>query len=145
MCIRDRLKYRQYRHFICESSLFYFVEQELEKLVGGGQILFDSAFEYGRELAEFQTDSVKEVAKKYVMDYLSAIGFGDVHIRERNGFELISHYFPWTELADEINFSLFRGLASGLMTGLLGKNVMFNEFTKNTSTEDGFTFASAEN
>jgi hypothetical protein len=112
-----------FRHFLCESSMFYFLEKELAKLKDGEAILFDSAFDYGKALASEQ-GGAKGNMKKYAMDYMSAIGWGDLLISiHNNKYSCVSKFFPWTELASEVHFVLFRGLVSGLLSAYIGRDV----------------------
>lgn len=118
------------RYLICESSIMYFVEMELQK-IGAEQLMFDVAFETGKSIgAEHKDYGVRG----FLTDYLSSLGYGDVY--QSGEREVLADYFPWTQHVHDIKFTLFRGLVSGLLSGLSGKDVKLGEVK--CSEDEGF-------
>jgi len=129
-----KLNFKGERYFICEAHLMYFLEKELQKLPDGEKILFDVSFDFGKNIAENVKDSQY---KKFMMDYLPALGYGDVLVSSENErYKIISSYFPWTEYFTGLKFVLFRGICSGMLSGFTGKSVTFDKV--NTSTVEGY-------
>jgi hypothetical protein len=115
------------RHFICEASLFYFVENELSKIPNAEKIVFDIAFEFGEDILPEKQDKKLE---NFISDYLSPCGWGDIMVFQRDGkYGLISNYFPWTEMANKIKFTIFRGIVSGIISKSVGRNVILKNAT----------------
>ena len=131
---KGQLKFRGDRYFVCEAHLMYFLEKELQHLPSGDKILFDVSFDFGKNLA----NSVgSEQYKKFMMDYLPALGWGDVLVSsDNNRHKIISSYFPWTEYFADSRFTLFRGICSGMLSGFTGKEVILDKV--NTSISNGY-------
>lgn len=118
-----QLKFSGTRYFSAEISLYYILETELSKLKGGNELLFDICFEFGRKLAANGTKD-----DQFIMDYLSAIGFGDALCTTCEGVPKIGvNYFPWTGFSGKTNYAMFRGLVSGLFSGALNKKIKFKK------------------
>lgn len=121
------------RYFIIESSAMYFLESELMKIDKSNKILFGLSFEFGKSLAKKNEKDYEKI----ISTYLSAMGYGDIYIfSKREKIHVSSDYFPWAPYADKVNFALFRGVLSGLLSGFVGRNI----FLKNVSsdTQQGF-------
>ncbi len=123
-------KFGNERYLFCESSIWYLIEIELGKL-GANGLIFDVAFETGKKVGK---EHKRYGAKGFLTDYLSSLGYGDVQqLSER---EVSIDYFPWTRYVDEIQFDLLRGLVSGLLSGLTGKEIKLRKVEYRE--DDGF-------
>lgn len=120
------------RHFLCEASQMYLIEVEVKKLPGGPDLLYRTAFDFGKRLAKKE---VKAEASQFVTDYMSALGWGDISVNKREGKHLvISRSFPWLKFADEIDFATYRGIISGLLSGFLDKEIHLKKVNKDLSS-----------
>lgn len=127
--------YKNERYFIWESHIIYFLEMEMKKMVDGEKVLFNCAFDYGKKLAE---DRKEENYVKFIADYISALGYGDIFIKKsEESFTIFSNYFPWTIFSDKISYAFYRGMLSGLFSGFTGKTIKLENFEYALS-EDAF-------
>ncbi|MFH1285710.1 MAG: hypothetical protein ABIH99_03955 [Candidatus Micrarchaeota archaeon] len=111
------------RHFLCESHLVYIIENEVERKKGGEELLFRASFKAGEEIGKLSGD---KNAAGFVNDYLPALGWGDIVLTKRaDKYCVDALYFPWTTYAEKSRFTIFRGLASGMVSALLGKRLNF--------------------
>ncbi len=124
------IHYKAERHFLCEASLMYILEKELKKLKGGGKVLFDVSFDYGKNLAEESKQELNNAssssgsAESFITNYMSALGWGDILVMKKSGkYTVVSNYFPWTKWAKNIKFIMFRGMISGMLSGFLDKKI----------------------
>lgn len=125
---------KEHRFFICDAHLMYFLEVELQKLPEGEKILFESSFNFGKNLAH-KTGETQY--KNFIMDFLPALGYGDIVVTsESDNFKIISSFFPWTEYFNELRFTLFRGLCSGMLSGFTEKDIILDKV--NTSIVNGY-------
>lgn len=109
-------------HFSLEISIFYILEKELSKLKRGRDLLFDICFKYGKRISASYLKT-----KESITDYLSALGFGDIILKgNAKTMEIVANNFPWTDFSEKSDFTLFRGLASGIVSGCVGRNVVFS-------------------
>lgn len=116
------------RHFLCEASLFYLLEKMLFKIKNADEIIFDAAFEFGKRLASYD-----KISEKFVSDYMSAVGWGEVLVFFRsNKYAVVSNHFPWTEYSNDASFSIFRGIVSGILSSL-GRKVLLKRCHVNMS------------
>lgn len=123
----NRISFHDERYFECDTHYIYLLEEELKKLKGGQELLFKVSFEYGKLLAQSFHD---ENYNKFITDYISALGWGDVMVTKESLF--VSSY-PWTVYSNNSNFTLFRGIVSGLMSGFLDRNTRFEVSGKSLS------------
>ena len=124
------LSYKNERFFICEASSIYILENELKKLKGADRLLFQVSFDFGKRIAEEK----KAEGLKFVTDFASALGLGDVMALSKKGKWYVTvNYFPWIKFSHEINFSLLTGLLSGLLSGLLDKKIVLTKTVADTS------------
>lgn len=125
------LTYRGHRHFIAEASLNYLIENELKKLRGGRDDLFSLSFDYGRNLTEKQ--DIHDPCR-FVTEFMSALGWGDVVSRRKaEGFSISVTHFPWTRWSDSSEFIIFRGIVSGMISGIAKKKVVLKNLKKKIS------------
>lgn len=124
------MSYKDDRYFLCESHLIYILEEEMRKLNGGEKILFDVAFNYGKELAKGNEKNYSA----FITHYISALGWGDVVSLRKEGkcFVYASHY-PWIWESKNPNFTLFRGMVSGILSGSLGREVILEKIKTDIS------------
>jgi hypothetical protein len=115
------------RHFLVEASLIYILENELRKLPDGEGILFQAAYDYGKDMGK---RIKQEHSMKFMMDYLSVTGWGDILVIKNR---VLSFYHPWLEMAKHSNYTLFRGLTSGLLSGLQDGEILLKKAAAETS------------
>jgi len=131
------IDYKDERFFLCEASIMYLLENELRKIPGGEKILFDVSFAWGAKVAkECGGGGILSISsgmppEKFVSEFMSALGWGDITIfKKSEKYYVLSNYFPWTSLSDNISFAMFRGIMSGFLSGLLNKKIMFKKVKK---------------
>lgn len=128
------------RHILCESSLMYFFENRIGALPGGSKMIFDASFNFGKTVMSYNKGKSVE---KYISDYLSPCGWGDIRVTQKDGkYQVVSNYFPWTQLADKIKFSMFSGIVSGMMSQGFGKDIVMKNAS--TSVLDGLSVTLSE-
>ncbi len=125
---RGILSYKDHRFFACDSHILYFLEEEIAKLEDGEQILFDACFEYGKNLREIYGG---KDYKKFIPDFFSALGFGDILVIDSNGSKIGSIYYPWTVFSEKSKYIIFRGIMSGIISSSIGKKIEFKNFDIN--------------
>ncbi len=120
------------RYMLLEASLMYLLERELKKLKGGLDVLWDVSAEFGKKLAEI---SGKDDPAAIIMDLFPALGFGDIYVEKlgESKYRIFVNYFPWTKWADDVDFTMFRGMLSGVISGSLGKKVGLKKVEKDLS------------
>ncbi len=113
------MKFKENRYFLLESSCAYILEQELSKLEGGEDLIFQSAFDFGKSLVTRTHQNLS-----FITDYMSALGWGDVYVSLKDkAYRVISSHYPWSDYSKGSRFIIFRGLASGLLSGIVGKEI----------------------
>jgi len=123
------LSYKNHRFFACDSHILYTIENEISKLVDGERILFDISFEYGTLLRELYGG---KDFKKFIPDFFSALGFGDIFVSDSDLIKIISIYYPWTIFSEKSKFIIFRGIMSGILSSSIDKKVEFNNINLNS-------------
>lgn len=128
---RGILSYNNDRYFIVESSFPYIIETEFEKLKNGEKLLFNLSFEYGKRLTK---EAGKEEPCKFLMDFMPALGWGDILAREENRkYNVYIKYFPWTKWYSSVKFVIFSGIISGIFSGFLKRNIIFKVIKRDIS------------
>jgi len=122
-----QVTYKGERFFLCEASFMYILEKELKKVKNGLKVLWDVSFDFGKRLAKL---SGRQKPGKFIMDFFPALGFGDILV---SGKDVFVNYFPWTKWADDVDFTMFRGMLSGVMSGFTGKKVELKNIEKDIS------------
>lgn len=117
------LSYKDHRFFHCESHILYLLEQEIIKLNNGEKTLFDACFEYGKSLGETYG---KKDFEKFIPDFFSALGFGDILIINSDRLAIQFVFFPWTIFSKESKYIILRGIMSGVVSSITGKNILLN-------------------
>jgi hypothetical protein len=116
------IEHKGERFFNLGASYFYLLELELSKLEKNNQTLFQTAFNFGFDLID------RKQSNQTVSDLVSALGWGDAAIMKKgNKFEVVTNFFPWTKFAPKINFALYRGMISGLLSKIKGRKVRFSK------------------
>ncbi|MCK4634452.1 MAG: hypothetical protein KAT37_01120 [Candidatus Aenigmarchaeota archaeon] len=119
------------RYILLEASFLYILEKELKKVKDGLKILWGVSFDFGKKLAKI---SKADDPCKFIMEFFPALGFGDI-MATKSGekYEIYVNYFPWLKWADEINFTMFRGILSGVISGSVNKKVELKKIEKDIS------------
>jgi len=126
-----QVTYQGERFFLCEASFMYILERELKKVKNGLDVLWKCSFNFGKRLAEI---SGKQEPCKFITDFFPALGFGDVlAVTKRGKYEIYVNYFPWLPWWKEIDFVMFRGMLSGVISGFSGKKVELKKIEKDIS------------
>jgi hypothetical protein len=111
------------RHFELDPHIVYILEEECKKLDGGSNLLFQTAFDTGVKIV----DAAQNNSPLFIMDYLSALGWGDILVlNDKNKAEFSSSFHPWTVYSSTSDYTIFRGLISGMMSCQLKKEIKFN-------------------
>ena len=112
------------RYFILEVSAMYILEKELNVYA---EEIYDAAFKAGYDTLK----DIKKLSVKIIMDYLSAFGWGDVVIiKESSKYTINIAHFPYTRLYNEINYSIFSGILSGMLYAVTKERINFNKVQK---------------
>jgi len=135
------IEHNNERFFLVETSLLYLLEMEIGRLKSGDALLFDIAFDFGKEIAKKEGETG---FGRFITDFFSSLGWGDMIVTKKSGqYNVISHYFPWTKFSDQINFSIYRGILSGIIAESTGKRIVLNKSEK-VLTKDGFSLLISE-
>ncbi len=128
-----QVNYKDERFFLCEASFMYILERELKKVKDGLKVLWDVSFDFGKHIASI-SGKLHEPCK-FVMDFFPALGFGDMlAVRRRDHYQIYVDYFPWLQWHDEIDFTMFRGMVSGVLSGFEGRDIKLELVDKDTSS-----------
>lgn len=125
--------YHDKRLLMNESHILFLVEAEMKKLDKGNDILFECSFNEGKEIASVYGN---EDWDKFIMDFFPALGFGDITILNQRNPTVGLIYYPWTKLFKESDYTIIRGILSGVISHCTGKetklslkNVEVGEYT----------------
>jgi hypothetical protein len=111
------------RHFEFDPHIIYFLEEECKKLPNGAELLFQTCFDIGVKIVT----SADKKTTMFIMDYLSALGWGDILVLSDNeNAEFCSRFYPWTSLSTNSEYIVFRGLVSGMLSSALDKEIKFH-------------------
>lgn len=125
---KGSLSYKDHRFFACDSHILYTIENEISKLDDGEKILFNTSFEYGTLLREIYGANDY---KKFIPDFFSALGFGDIFVSNSDPIKIISIYYPWTIFSEKSKYIIFRGIMSGIVSSSIDKKIEFFNFNLN--------------
>ncbi len=101
------------RHFEMDPYFIYLIEEETSVLESGKETLFEAAFKTGKSIIKVANDR----SLNFITDYLSALGWGDVLVEESRGvFTFSSTYHPWTKYSLKSEYTIIRGLVSGMLS-----------------------------
>jgi len=128
------IDYKNERFFICEASIMYFLEKRIKKIKGADKALFDISFDWGEHIAKAETNdngavpSLNMRPEQFISELMSALGWGDVSVIVKSGkYSVISNYFPWTPFADDIKYTMFKGILSGMLSGFLKRKIVLSK------------------
>ena len=125
------LQYKNIRYFHCESNMPYLLEKEISKLPNGSETLFDICYDYGVFL---QKQYGGRDYKKFIMDYFSALGWGEVITILKEGKPTVTAvYYPWTNFSVDSKYIIFRGVLSGFISKCINKELKFNRYDSNVT------------
>jgi hypothetical protein len=129
------------RFLIIESSLMYILENELKTIDKDDGVLWDASMEWGRS---FSARFGKQSPCKFINDLFPGLGFGDFFAVTENGkYKVSVGFFPWTKWAGDCEFVMFRGMISGIISGLAGKKIELKKIRKTVSSS-GFSMVLEE-
>jgi len=123
------LSYKNERHIIWEANIFYFLDRYCN-----AKLLFESAYNAGMGIARKNNWSLELFRL-----YLSLAGVGLPFFAENNKkvYVYLKGY-PWTELAKDSTFAIWRGFISGCLSAILDRRVMFNAYSSSFGREGVF-------
>ncbi|MEM0467565.1 MAG: hypothetical protein QXX20_08265 [Candidatus Thermoplasmatota archaeon] len=119
------LSYKGMRFFPCESHILYFLENEIQKLPNGEQILCDACTEYGKILQKTYGDTDYE---QFIMDFFPALGFGELLFLDHNKPTIASIYYPWSKFSKKSKYIILRAVLSGIISNALNKEIIFTNY-----------------
>jgi predicted hydrocarbon binding protein len=127
---KGAISYKNKRLFLDDAHMLYLLENELNNTLGEDNILFEAAFEEGKELAKLYGG---KDWSKFITDLFPALGFGDIAILDHQNPKIGLIYYPWTELSSDSTYSIIRGTISGIITECSHKETLL----KLSGIEDG--------
>jgi predicted hydrocarbon binding protein len=105
------------RFFIIEASIIYLIEQVLSKNIEAMDIFKQVAFDMGKKLFIGMNLS-------YLIDFLSAFGFGDPYVIKKNNSFLVNiDYFPWTRFVNQSKHVFLSNFISGALSEISAQNI----------------------
>ena len=116
--------YKNMRLFGTESHILYILEREIAKLDGGEEVLFEACFSFGKFLCEIYDGNDYN---KFIPDFFSALGFGDIFVNNINGIQINFSFYPWTTFSDDSTYVILRGVLSGFISNAIGENIYFSK------------------
>ena len=121
------IRHKEMKYAMVDSNIVYIIENEITKLPGGVQKLFDACFEHGKLL---QVKYGDRNYRKFITDYFSALGWGDILVLEgKSGPSVTVNYYPWSIYSEKAEYIIFRGVLSGFISSCLGKKVVFDKYS----------------
>ena len=115
------------RYFMIDSDGFYLLELGLKQYA---KEVYYAAFTAGVRIL----GNVKNPQNKTIIDYLSAFGWGDVTIMEANKKYVINvDYFPYTKFYNDIDYGMFSGMLSGMISCVAKRKIGFKQIKKTIS------------
>lgn len=116
--------YKNKKFFLIDASIIYLVEGCFKN---SEEEIFDIAFKVGSET---------DVPVRFLRDFLSATGWGDVQISEN---EIIAEHFPWSNLIENYKFPFFSGMVCGILSKEKNKKIHFKDLkVENILYKDSF-------
>lgn len=97
-------------------------------------MLFDAAFQEGEKISKAYGG---KDWNKFITDFFSAIGFGDIAILDAKNPKIGLIYYPWTKLLTDSKHTIIRGLLSGIISECIGQKI--NLELLNTDARDFLT------
>ncbi len=114
-----------YCFFQCEISFFYILEFEFNKKAWN-DLLFDSAFAFSKNFFDDVLNKFPMIDEKsaFASNFLSALGLGDVNFFTD---KVVCKFLPFHPLARKIDFMFFKGIFSGALSSINGKNIFLRK------------------
>ena len=112
------MSYKGRRLFLDDAHVLFILEDEVCRLEGGSDVLFECAYDEGKEIAEAYKSSNWQ---DFITDYLSALGFGDIAVLDHTNPRVALINYPWTKLAKDSKYTIMAGLLSGIISKCTGK------------------------
>jgi hypothetical protein len=109
-----RITFHNKRFFEWDAHYIYFLEQ----LYNDQELLFTLIKEYYQKIGEEVGD---KLSVDYISEFLGSMGWGDILIY--SGPRIQAKYYPYTTLYDKTQYTMIRGILSGLLTALYKKEV----------------------
>jgi len=119
------LSYKNIRFFPAESHLLYIIENEIMKLEGGEQCLFDACYEFGKKLQQIYGESDYQ---KFILDFFPSLGFGEIRELNQEKFLIAAIYYPWTLFSNTSKYIILRDMLSGFISGALNKKIELKKY-----------------
>lgn len=115
-------KNKDERFFLMEVTAAYLLEKEMDT-AKAKKILFDSAVSTGAQVfGGFDLNALVEI--------LSGLGWGEVSVvASKKGFKVIICRFPWAKYYKEVDYTIVRGLLSGALAKITGREITFGKPT----------------
>ena len=121
-----KLTFKNERFFFIEASFLHFLENNLSSK--GKEILFETCYSFGKEIS----NKMNEKSLTFLRDLLSCSGFGDILVStEKDKIKVMVNYYPWIE-DNAHEYIYFRGLASGLLSGILNREIRLQHWEGST-------------
>ncbi len=121
------IKCNNERYFILEVSAIYILEKDLSAYADQ---LYAAAFKAGNSILK----NAKNASIKTVTDYLTAFGWGDVIVlNDKNKYTVNVSHFPYTQFYKEVNYVIFSGIISGMISTITNEDVRFTKIQKTLS------------
>lgn len=121
--VNGAIQYKDERFFLMEVSALYLLDKSIvDKNMK--KILFDSAFSAGKKMfSEFNKNSLQTI-----LEILCALGWGEpIMLPDSGKIRVAFNHFPWTEWAKESDYSLLKGLLSGIFSRLYDREIIFKK------------------
>jgi len=116
---------KKIRYFEFDPTILYILEQEISSMPGGEKILFEVAYETGKNVL----NSLSNPSIQLIMDFMGVLGWGETIILENgDNYNINIRYFPWTPYSVNSRYIIFRGWLSGMLSQLTGKDIRLNNF-----------------
>jgi len=126
------IDYKKERFFLCEASIMYILEKMLKRFKNADEVLFDISFSWGEKIvkteafAEGRTVFSDMRPEQFISEIMSSLGWGDILVFKKGSkYGVLSNFFPWTKLAKDVNYTMFRGILSGMLTGFSAKKLPY--------------------
>jgi len=108
------------RFFLVESSFMYILEKVLSRLDDYNN-LYSVSFDCGKLLYSL---SKNQNPVKFILDFFPALGFGSITALKKGGrHHIYINHFPWTEWWRDIEYTMVRGIFSGILSAGEGREV----------------------
>lgn len=115
-----KMLYNGKRFFLDDADILYIIEKDIGDSFKKDNILFEAAFEEGKEIAKAYAN---KSWSKFITDFFGASGFGDIIVLDTKKPRIGLVYYPWSILSAKSEYQIIRGLLSGIITICSGEDV----------------------